>query len=162
MKRLTHLAPSFVEMVPEVLEPGLLYVSIPYGTVAHLCCCGCQEEVVTPLTPTDWRMTYDGEQVSLHPSVGSWTLPCRSHYVIARGEVKWAKAWTEKQIAAERLRDKAAKTNFYQTSRPTFATAPVFEPDKTTVVDRSSNYNNNGGLVQRTRDWIKKIFTGRP
>ncbi|MFV0625443.1 DUF6527 family protein [Sphingomonas sp. ac-8] len=27
------------------------------------------------------RLRVDGETVTLHPSLGSWTLPCRSHHV---------------------------------------------------------------------------------
>ncbi|WP_310793974.1 DUF6527 family protein [Paraburkholderia sp. BL23I1N1] len=53
-----------------------------YGTISHSCCCGCGNEVVTPLTPTDWSLTFDGEHISLWPSVGSWNLPCQSHYVV--------------------------------------------------------------------------------
>lgn len=103
----------FVEHFPEVLEPGVLYVSVEYGSAAHSCCCGCGEEVVTPLTPTDWSMTYDGETVTLHPSVGSWTLPCRSHYVIRRNRVLEAPPWSDRQIDAERRRDRRAKAAYY-------------------------------------------------
>lgn len=99
----------FVESFPEVLEAGVLYVSFEYGSVAHSCCCGCGEEVVTPLTPTDWNITYDGETVTLHPSVGSWTLPCRSHYVIRRNRVIEAPPWSDAEVAAERRRDRRAK-----------------------------------------------------
>ena len=70
-KTLDH---SFVDSFPDTLAPGILYVSFEYGSAAHSCCCGCGEEVVTPLTPTDWNITYDGETITLHPSVGSWTL----------------------------------------------------------------------------------------
>ncbi len=103
----------FVESFPEVLEPGVLYVSLEYGSVAHSCCCGCGEEVVTPLTPTDWNITYDGESVTLHPSVGSWTLACRSHYVIRRNRVIEAPPWSDAEVAAERLRDRRAKAAHY-------------------------------------------------
>lgn len=113
MMRHTRLAHRFVEHVPEQLDPGVLYISMEYGTVAHSCCCGCGEEVMTPLTPTDWKMTYDGETVSLHPSVGSWTLACRSHYVIKHGKVIEAGPWTDEQVAAERRRDRAAKARHY-------------------------------------------------
>lgn len=109
----SHLEHEFVERLPEQLAPGILYVSMTYGTVAHRCCCGCGEEVVTPLGPTDWRMIYDGESVSLLPSVGNWSLPCRSHYVIERGRVIGAGPWSEEQVAAERARDRAAKAQFY-------------------------------------------------
>ena len=109
-KRLEH---RFVEHIPEHLEPGILYVSLAYATSAHSCCCGCGEEVVAPFTPTDWRMTFDGETVSLHPSVGNWALKCRSHYLIDRGKVIEAGTWSDERVEAERRRDRAAKARFY-------------------------------------------------
>ena len=108
----------FVERFPDVLEPGVLYVSLEYGSVAHSCCCGCGEEVVTPLTPTDWNITYDGETITLHPSVGSWTLTCRSHYVIRRNRVIEAPPWSNAEIAAERRRDRWAKAAHYGLDTP--------------------------------------------
>lgn len=110
-KRLDH---RFVEHIPEHLEPGVLYVSMGYATAAHSCCCGCGEEVVTPFTPTDWKMTFDGETVSLRPSIGNWTLKCRSHYVIDCGKVLEAGPWSDEQVETERRRDRAAKARFYR------------------------------------------------
>lgn len=85
MMRHELLKHAFVEHIPEKVEPGILYVSMEYGTAAHSCYCGCGEEVVTPFTPTDWKMIFDGETVSLNPSIGNWTLDCRAHYVITAG-----------------------------------------------------------------------------
>jgi hypothetical protein len=114
--RLDH---RFVSHFPDRLEPGVLYVSTEYGTATHTCCCGCGEEVVTPFSPTGWKMTYDGETVSLWPSVGSWTLACRSHYVIDRGRVLEAGRWNESQIAAARQRDNSAAASAgTQAARP--------------------------------------------
>jgi len=113
MMRHSRLEHQFVEHIPENVEPGVLYISMEYGTAAHCCCCGCGEEVVTPFTPTDWKMTFDGETVSLHPSVGSWSLACRSHYVIRRGRVIEAGPWTDEQVAAERRRDRVAKARHF-------------------------------------------------
>lgn len=107
------LIPRFVKTVPKQLEPGVLYVSVEYGTVVHACCCGCGHEVVTPLTPTDWRMIYDGETVSLWPSVGNWNLPCQSHYIIDRNRVLERGRWSRDEVEAEQRRDKAAKATFY-------------------------------------------------
>jgi Family of unknown function (DUF6527) len=115
-KRLDH---RFVEHIPELLEPGILYVSMEYATSAHSCCCGCGEEVVAPFTPTDWKMTFDGETISLRPSIGNWTLKCRSHYVIDCGKVIEAGPWSDEQVEAERRRDRAAKARFYQQPTPT-------------------------------------------
>lgn len=126
----------FVGHFPESLEPGVLYVSLEFGSVAHSCCCGCGEEVVTPLTPTDWNITYDGETITLHPSVGSWTLPCRSHYVIRRGKVIEAPPWTDAEIAAERRRDRKAKArHFGQDELPTNSLMP---PQNSPVPAKSS------------------------
>ncbi|WP_425342947.1 DUF6527 family protein [Rhizobium etli] len=47
--------------------------------MAHLCACGCRTEVITPLSPTDWRFTFNGKTISVEPSVGNWSLTCRSH-----------------------------------------------------------------------------------
>lgn len=119
--RLEH---RFVDHIPERLDPGILYVSMDYATTAHSCCCGCGEEVVAPLTPTDWKMTFDGETVSLWPSIGSWTLECRSHYVIDRSRVLEAGAWGDERIAAERRRDHRAKAEFYDHEPVDIATQP--------------------------------------
>jgi hypothetical protein len=112
-KRLEH---RFVEHIPDRLDAGVLYVSMEYATSAHSCCCGCGEEVVTPFSPTDWRMTFDGETITLRPSIGSWTLRCRSHYVIDRGKVIEADPWTDEEVELERRRDRAAKASFYAQS----------------------------------------------
>lgn len=109
-KRLEH---RFVEHIPERLGPGILYVSMEYATSAHSCCCGCGEEVVAPFAPTDWKMTFDGETISLRPSIGNWMLKCRSHYVINCSKVIEAGPWTDEQVEAERHRDRVAKADFY-------------------------------------------------
>ncbi|MEF2082324.1 DUF6527 family protein [Pseudomonas aeruginosa] len=84
-----------------------------YATAVHACCCGCGERVVTPFTPTDWRLTFDGESVTLHPSIGNWNQNCRSHYVIRQNRVLQAGPWSPAQVEAERLRDKRAKAAHY-------------------------------------------------
>lgn len=104
--RLKH---SFVTSIPDQIDPGILYISIDFATMMHLCACGCGREVVTPLSPKDWRITYDGRSVSVHPSVGSWSLPCRSHYVIKKGNIRWAGDWTDEQIDKGRRADLVRK-----------------------------------------------------
>src|SRR5579862_6384361 len=78
---------KFVEHLPDQLEEGVLYISIRYATAAHNCYCGCGREVVTPLHPTKWRLAFDGVSTSLSPSVGSWSLDCKSHYWLENGRV---------------------------------------------------------------------------
>lgn len=109
MSRAESLVHEFVEYVPDELAEGVLYVSIPFATAVHRCCCGCGNEVVTPFTPTDWQLSFDGETVSLHPSIGNWSFDCQSHYWIRRNQVRWAERWSPEQIAAGRARDRARK-----------------------------------------------------
>ena len=58
---------KFVEFIPEKVEEGVLYVSIEYCTAIHKCVCGCGNEVVTPLSPTDWKLTFNGKAVQKKP-----------------------------------------------------------------------------------------------
>jgi hypothetical protein len=111
--RKTALTPQFIELVPPELDEGVLYVSMVYGCAIHKCCCGCGEKVVTPLSPTDWKLTFDGESISLHPSIGNWSFPCRSHYWIQENQVRWAEQMSDEQIKAGRLADWVAKARYY-------------------------------------------------
>lgn len=106
MKSLKH---RFVERMPSQLDDGILYISIEYGTVLHRCACGCGHEVNTPLGRTDWSMTYDGETVSLSPSVGNWSFPCRSHYIVRNNRVHWAGEWSDEDVERGRRADRALK-----------------------------------------------------
>lgn len=119
------LRPRFVEFIPEALEDGVLYVSMEYMTVAHKCCCGCGTEVSIPLSPTDWRLTYDGKGVSLEPSIGNWSLPCRSHYFITYNRVRWAEQWTPERIQAGKAHVAAAKLDYFQASQAAAAPPPL-------------------------------------
>lgn len=105
---------AFVNTLPEVLEEGILYISMRYATVAHKCFCGCGREVVTPLHPTKWRLLFDGKTVSLHPSVGSWSLPCRSHYWLRGGQIAWAAKWSRQEVAECRERDSALMDTYFR------------------------------------------------
>jgi hypothetical protein len=106
MKRLNDITPEFVEFIPEALEPGRLYISRRYNTASHLCCCGCGLEVVTPLNPAKWRLAEHNGRVSLDPSIGNWSFPCRSHYYIEGNGVRWAASMSGRQIKAVRARDR--------------------------------------------------------
>ena len=100
---------EFVTSAPRELSPGVLYVSLEYCTMLHLCACGCGRKVVTPISPNDWSMTFNGNTVTVQPSIGSWSLPCRSHYLIKRGEVVWAGDWSDEKVKKGRAADLARK-----------------------------------------------------
>lgn len=135
MRREKTIEHEFVEYVPETLEEGKLYVSPKYRTVAHKCCCGCGSEVFTPLGPADWRVTFDGVSISLFPSIGNWSLPCKSHYWIDSSRVKWAEHWSQRQIEAGRALDRHRQEVYYgRAEAPGLdAVAPETERPKRTL-----------------------------
>ena len=102
--RITELRHEFVDGAPGQLEAGVLYVSLSYRTTLHLCCCGCGHEVVLPLRPSAWKLTFDGETITMSPSVGNWSFACRSHYWISKNHIEWAGSWTDDQVATGRRR----------------------------------------------------------
>ena len=89
-RRLDEVTPEFIDEIPSVPEHGKLYLSCRYRAAVHLCACGCGAKISTPLHPTGWRLSYDGETVSLNPSVGNWSEKCQSHYVIRDSRIIWA------------------------------------------------------------------------
>lgn len=110
--RRTSIRPVDVELIPDTLEDGVLYISERYQIATHKCCCGCGEEVVTPLSPADWKLVRNGDNVSLSPSIGNWSFACRSHYFIRGNRVDWAGNMTRKQIEAVQALDKADKVAY--------------------------------------------------
>lgn len=99
---------KFVEFIPSELESETLYISIEYDVAKHLCPCGCRSVIVTSLSPARWKLIYDGETVSLRPSIGNWTSECKSHYFITNDEVEWAGQMSEYQIDSVIYNDHAA------------------------------------------------------
>lgn len=107
------IRPEFVEFIPDKVEKGVLYISTRYATATHKCACGCGEIVVTPIRPTDWTLTWNGETVTLNPSIGNWSLPCRSHYWIVENRIVWARKWSNLEVEASRAKDNLAKARYY-------------------------------------------------
>jgi hypothetical protein len=99
---------EFVEYIPAQLEEGVVYIAPEFGAVIHLCCDGCGERVSTPLHPGQWTLTFDGQTISLSPSIGNWELPCKSHYFIRRNRVVWAGKWDDQRIARGAIDDRQA------------------------------------------------------
>lgn len=136
MKR-TSVSHAFVEYIPPQLDEGVVYVSMLYATAVHLCACGCGNKVVTPISPTEWQLLYDGESVSLTPSIGNWEFPCQSHYWIRHNRIRWARQWTAEEIAEGRRRD-ALDLEHYFTGRSVGTndvSTPVGKPSRS-ILDR--------------------------
>lgn len=105
--------PEFVEYIPRHLQDGVLYVSISYCTAVHKCACGCGNKVATPISPADWQILFDGDGVSLFPSVGNWGFPCKAHYWIRSNGVFSAEAWSPDQIARGRARESRSRAEYF-------------------------------------------------
>jgi hypothetical protein len=144
---LTH---KFVEFIPRELEPNTIYVSIPYATAIHNCCCGCGNRVVTPISPADWKFIFDGRSVSLDPSIGNWSFPCRSHYWIRNSRVVWADEWTDEKIAANRKKDAGVAAALFGTDGASIETV-------TATTGKTKKKKAKGGFKRR----IKKLFGGK-
>ena len=128
------LKPIYVEHIPptDALKQGELYISHEFQTAIHKCCCGCGEEVVTPLNPARWQISEKGGKVSLHPSIGNWSYPCKSHYIISDNRIVWAEAFSEAAIKRVQASDQQALENYIASQKTT--------PENATT-------------------WLKKIFT---
>lgn len=122
MKATVRFTHRFVEYIPDRPEPGVLYVSVPYATVVHRCACSCGNKVVTPLSPADWKLTFDGESITLYPSVGNYSYPCRSHYWIRRNLARWVTVEASKPATPERAETPAS-------DKPAPAAAPSAAPE---------------------------------
>jgi len=119
MKAQVRLIHEYVDYIPDKIMAGKLYVCLQFATAVHKCCCGCGREVVTPLSPIDWKLISHGRSITLHPSIGNWSFPCQSHYWIKHNQVVWAKQHTQAEIRYGRARDKVAKAAFYNSQSTT-------------------------------------------
>lgn len=111
MKTIHH---KFVEFIPDHLEEGIIYITIEYRTAVHKCVCGCGNKVVTPISPTDWRLTYDGQTITLYPSIGNWNFDCKSHYFITKNNIEFVRKWSNKEIESGRKADYKKKKKYYE------------------------------------------------
>ena len=147
MTRLNILRHEFVEFIPKVLPDGVIYISIPYATVIHNCCCGCGVRVVTPLSPVEWTLSFDGRSVSLSPSIGNWSFPCRSHYWVRNNRVIWSDEWSDEEIDAVKKDDDHASTAFYKPKSTAKTEAPTPKPKK-------ANKKSKPGLKSKIKRWL--------
>ena len=108
------LHPVFVDYMPEKLERKTLYISIKFATTIHLCPCGCGNKVVAPLSPNYWSLTFNGRSVSLYPSIGNWSFPCKSHYWIRENEVIWSRKYSRREINEVREEERLGQGLYFK------------------------------------------------
>lgn len=97
---------KFMDDLPHTceMEEDIVYVSFEDNVSKHLCMCGCGELIVTPISPVEWSLVYNG-RYSLSPSIGNWQLPCKSHYFITDEKVEMSYQFTDSKIKAVQKRD---------------------------------------------------------
>lgn len=66
-------------------KEGVIHVSKEYKTAIHKCLCGCGGKTVTPLGDHGWSLYDSGKGITLTPSIGNYSFPCKSHYIITNG-----------------------------------------------------------------------------
>lgn len=142
------ITPQFVEFIPTHLEDGVIYVSEKYQTAIHKCCCGCGQEVVTPLSPAQWQVRVVGEKVTLHPSIGNWNSKCKSHYWIKKNQIVWASSMTENQIRRVQERDRRDLQKFIEDSNLQKFGKPEEDQFKNTLAERDRS------VWRRLLNWI--------
>lgn len=108
------LEPRFVKFIPDRLQEDILYVSYEYNTAIHLCACGCNNKVVTPISPIQWSYNYNGESVSLHPSIGNWNFDCKSHYWVKDNQIIWADKWDTQKISQVQQVEEKEVSNYFE------------------------------------------------
>jgi hypothetical protein len=77
--------------------------------VIHKCVCGCGNEVVTPISPTDWQLSFNGRGITLKPSIGNWNFKCKTHYFIIENRVEFASSWSDYQKEVARKKNPKKK-----------------------------------------------------
>lgn len=115
--RIDRITPELVELAPRVLQPGRLYISRKYRAAVHLCCCGCGEKVVTPLSPAEWQVELTHGRATLNPSIGNWSMACKSHYWIRDNRVIWSTQMSKNQIKTVFARDQRDLQAMYRRSQ---------------------------------------------
>ncbi len=121
---------EFVEFMPDILEENTLYVSMKFATAVHKCFCGCGSEVVTPISRAGWQLWFDGQNISLSPSIGSWGLACQSHYFVRNGQVVWAPKWSRNQVKEGRAADRRLQLeHFGEIQAPKVQARPLVKPE---------------------------------
>jgi hypothetical protein len=88
---------------------------------------------VAPISPVGWQLTFDGESVLLAPSIGSWTLKCKSRYWVRRNRVIWAGPMSAEKIAEVQRRDSADVLCHHGAHGPTTPPKPMEQPGRATV-----------------------------
>lgn len=145
--KILELTPRDLEEFPRVLEEGILYISEECELAAHKCCCGCGEDVITPLNAARWRLDRHGGRVSLHPSIGNWKFACRSHYWIRNNRVIPSYGMDDEEIAEVIELDRVDREDF-------FAQLQQAPPSSGSQASAPKPQHWLARLFKRLRSWV--------
>jgi hypothetical protein len=114
MTKLSRITLQRVHYMPKELEPGILYFSEEFEVAGHLCACGCGNKVMVRVGPTEWSVEEHVDGPSLRPSIGSWQIPCKSHYWVEKGTIRWSRRWSPAQIERGRRAEEAHRRAYFE------------------------------------------------
>jgi hypothetical protein len=136
LERVDSFKLSEVHYLPKEFEPGILYFSKEFEVAGHLCPCGCENKIITPINPIEWTLEITKHGPTLYPSIGNWQLPCKSHYWITRGEVEWSYEMSVEEIIAGNKCEEERREKYYET-----------------LQKKSSK-----SILRRISKWLKKLL----
>jgi hypothetical protein len=90
-EKINEIVPVYCDYIPDVLEPGKLYIAGEFNVAVHSCACGCGGKTVTPLGAGEWALTENDARVTLRPSIGNFSgeSPYHAHYYITDNKIEW-------------------------------------------------------------------------
>lgn len=139
--------------IPQDLEQGNFYYSEEFSSSTHLCACGCGQKVSFPIKKGEWRLREYKGKFWVWPSVGSRSLPCRSHYVISGNRLKWCPPMSDHEADFSFRRDRAHRARLYE---PEVKSAPAV---------RVTTKEPIGSVVTQPKQrtgvlaWLRNVFS---
>ena len=100
-----------VERIPKLLSDGVVYHNEEFQLAALLCACGCGHRI-TLLVPDSHQVSSEGGLATIRPSIAVCDAPCKSHYFVTAGKVKFLPAFTRAQ-ASNLMRNQIARHASY-------------------------------------------------
>jgi hypothetical protein len=95
-------------------------------------------------------LAFDGESISLYPSIGNWNFACQSHYWIRRNEVRWAAPLPGASIEAAKSRDREDAWSYW-------AADETLDDKVRKETEREPGESQKAGLWARLRRWVARF-----
>ena len=108
---------QLVDRIPKEMVSGVVYHTREFELAGLLCACGCAHRI-TLLVPDSHEVEDEGGFATVWPSIGVLDAPCKSHYIITAGKVRWLPAFTEEHAA--RVMQKQIARHVAHDARPSW------------------------------------------